>query len=138
MRLLDKRTLWPYVMDLSGVAPLVSMCDIMKRSRHVWNSSKHFWGLNKVKIQRLKVGKDINHIRIVIENGFSCMMHSLITKRPLIMHSSPMAFVHYSTAVSWLNCVSNTQNHFLFLYSWNNYRHHNYNSVRNFQFFPDL
>ena len=32
-----------------------------------------FLGLNKVKIQRLKVGKDINHITIVIENVFFCV-----------------------------------------------------------------
>ena len=30
----------------------------------------NFRGLNQVKIQRVQVGKDINHIRIVIENVY--------------------------------------------------------------------
>ena len=37
----------------------------------------HFRGLNKVKIQLVKVGKHINHIKIVIENGFSCLIQHL-------------------------------------------------------------
>ena len=44
-------------------------------------------------------GQDLS-IKSVIENGFSCTIHSLITQRPLIMHERRHTFVHYSTAVS--------------------------------------
>ena len=33
-------------------------------------------GLNKAKIQNVEVAKDINHVRIVVENFFLCIIHS--------------------------------------------------------------